>query len=298
MAGRKGYLLCSGLKKIQRRCMESPVEDHYHSQNLSQKIQDALIKSDKPTTPLDTKHLAAVDQLHTGGAGATIRLVGKTNLSEKKTAGDIHILDAGCGIGGSSRLLAKTFHCRITGIDLAPAFIETAGDLTRWCELDSFIDYELGSVLNMPFKTNTFDAVLCQHILMNIQDKRTALEEFYRVLKPGGSLILHEIFQGEDKTIALPVPWASDPSISFLLPWEEFESFAGGPGFTLDHFSDETQSASAWWQMVHAAGANKKPRPLSPHLVFGSNAAFFAINMKNNFKNNSIQCIEAVYKKS
>jgi SAM-dependent methyltransferase len=278
--------------------MESPVEDHYHSQNLSQKIQDALIKSDKPTTPLDTKHLAAVDQLHTGGAGATIKLMEKTNFSEKKTAGDIHILDAGCGIGGSSRLLAKTFNCRVTGIDLAPAFIETAGDLTRWCELDSFIDYEMGSVLNMPFKTDTFDAVLCQHILMNIQDKQTALKEFYRVLKPGGSLILHEIFQGENKTIALPVPWAGDPSISFLLPWEEFKSFPGDPGFTLDYFSDETQSASAWWQMVQAAGANKKPRPLSPYLVFGPNAAFFAINMENNFKNNSIQCIEAIYKKS
>lgn len=279
--------------------MESPVESHYHSQNLSQKILDALAESGKHTSPLDTQALAAVDQLHTGGAGATLKLLEKTSLSKKKNStGDIHILDAGCGIGGSSRLLAKTFNCRVTGIDLAGTFIETARDLTRWCELDSSIDYEQGSVLDMPFKTDTFDAVLCQHILMNIQDKRAALEEFYRVLKPGGSLILHEIFQGEDNTIALPVPWAGDPEISILLPWEKFEPFLVGPGFTLDHFSDETQTALAWWQMVQAAGKNKKPRPLSPLLVFGPNAAFFAINMENNFKKNSIQCIEAVYKKS
>ena len=279
--------------------MESPVEDHYHSQNLSRRIQDALIKSDKHTRPLNTKDLAAVDQLHTGGAKATLRLLDKTSLSKSKDPNqELHILDAGCGLGGSSRLLAKTFHWRVTGIDLSPVFVETARDLTRWCELDSLIDYEQGSVLNMPFKTGTFDAVLCQHILMNIQDKQTALKEFYRVLKPGGNLVLHEIFQGENKTIVLPVPWAGDPNISFLLPWEEFEPFLSGPGFTLNHFSNETQTASAGWQMIEAAGTHKNPRPLSPFLVFGPNAAFNAINMVKNFKNNSIQCIEAVYKKS
>ncbi len=306
MAGTKELLLCSGPpphnpieKKPKGAAMESPVENHYHSQNLSQKILDALTKSGKHTSPLNTKDLAAVDQLHTGGAKATLRLLEKTDLPPNNNSfRDIHILDAGCGIGGSSRLLAKTFNCRVTGIDLAKTFIETAKDLTRWCELTAAVDYEHGSVLDMPFKTNTFDTVLCQHILMNIQNKQAALEEFYRVLKPGGSLILHEIFQGEDNTIALPVPWAGNPEISFLLPWEKFEPFLSGPGFIPDHFSDETQNALAWWQMVQTAGKNKKPRPLSPLLVFGPNAAFFAINMENNFKKNSIQCIEAVYKKS
>jgi len=279
--------------------MESPVEEHYHSSNLSQKILDALKKSGKEITPLDPKALAPVDQLHTGGAPATLALLEKAGLSKKNhITSDTHILDAGCGVGGSSRLLAKTFQCRVTGIDLAHAFIETAKDLTRLCELEPYVDFKRGSVLDMPFKTATFDVILCQHILMNIQDKKTAMEEFYRVLKPGGYLILHEIFQGKNREIALPVPWAGDPSISFLLPWEKFDSLLVRTGFTPDHFSNETQTSLAWWQMVQAAGKNKKPRPLSPHLVFGSNAAFFATNMQTNFQNNSIKCIEAVFKKS
>ncbi|MCP4720794.1 MAG: class I SAM-dependent methyltransferase [Desulfobacteraceae bacterium] len=279
--------------------MESPVEEHYHSQNLSQKIQDALNKAGKDTNDLAVKDLAAVDQLHTGGAGATLALMEKTGLSKKATLpGDTHILDAGCGIGGSSRLLAKTFQYRVTGIDLAQAFIETARDITRWCKLEDYLKFEQGSVLDMPFETDSFDAILCQHILMNIQDKEAALKEFYRVLKPGGSLILHEIFQGENKPMALPVPWAGDPSISFLLTWEKFNLLLDRTNFAHNYFSNETKTALAWWQMVQAAGKNKKPRPLSPHLVFGSNAAFFAVNMQNNFQNNSIQCIEAVLKKS
>ncbi|MBU3953272.1 MAG: class I SAM-dependent methyltransferase, partial [Proteobacteria bacterium] len=241
--------------------MESCVENHYHSQNLSLRIQDALKESGKNTLPLAVKSLSPVDQLHTGGAPATLALLEKTGLSQTiSRTKNFHILDAGCGIGGSSRLLAETFHCRVTGIDLARAFIETAKDLTHRCSLD--IHFEQGSVLAMPFETDSFDLILCQHILMNIQDKKTAIKEFYRVLKPGGHLLLHEIFQGENRTIALPVPWAGDPSISFLLPWEHFILFLARTGFSSDYFSDETKSALAWWKMVHAAGENKKPRPL------------------------------------
>jgi SAM-dependent methyltransferase len=273
--------------------MESSVKHHYHSSNLSRRIQDALEKSGKNTGSLALKDLAAVDQLHTGGAPATIALLKKTNLADKP-----RILDAGCGIGGSSRLLAKSYQCRVTGIDLSSSFIETARDLTRWCRLDPGINFEQGSVLDMPFETNTFDAILCQHILMNIQDKKTALKEFYRVLKPGGTLILHEIFQGENKALALPVPWAGDPKISFLLPWEKFETLLARTGFTSDYFSNETQTALAWWQRIHAAGKNKTPRPLGPRLVFGENADLFSTNMQTNFQNNTIQCIEAILKKS
>ncbi|MBU0970256.1 MAG: class I SAM-dependent methyltransferase [Proteobacteria bacterium] len=277
--------------------MDACVENHYHSRNLSRRIQDALKESGKNTLPLAIKSLSPVDQLHTGGAPATLALLEKTGLSGTiSTTKNFHILDAGCGIGGSSRLMAATFDCRVTGIDLGRAFIETAKDLTRQCSLD--VRFEQGSVLAMPFENDSFDLILCQHILMNIRDKKTALEEFYRVLKPGAHLILHEIFQGENKTIALPVPWAGDPAISFLLPWEEFHLIPVRTGFTPDYFSNETKSALAWWQMVHAAGENKNPRPLGPHLVFGPNAAFFAANMQKNFQDNSLQCIEAVFKKS
>ena len=275
------------------------VQDHYDSHNLSQRIQNALEESGKDLSAILPKDLAAVDQLHTGGAAATLGLMAKAKISKKNMPNqDVHILDAGCGIGGSARLLCKTFPCRVTGIDLAASFIETARELTGLCNLSHCIEFEQGSVLTMPFENDSFDAILCQHILMNIQDKEAALKEFYRVLKPGKLLILHEIFQGENRELALPVPWASDPCISFLLPWEEFDSLLVGTGFCPDHFSDETTSALSWWEMVQAAGKNKPPRPLSPHLVFGSNAAFFATNMQCNFKNNSIQCIEAMYKKS
>jgi len=275
--------------------MESHVKDHYHTHDLPLKIKDALEKTGQDFSQLAIKNLASVDQLHTGGAPATISLIKKANLPANAA-----ILDAGCGIGGSSRLLAKNFNFQVTGIDLAPAFVETAQVVTQWYKLEQSICYEQGSVLDLPLENDSFDAVLCQHILMNIQDKETALKEFNRVLKPGGKLILHEIFQGKnkDEPIALPVPWAGDASISFLESWKNFEPCLGNAGFTLDYLSDESQPSLEWWQMVNAFGKKRKPRPLGSHLVFGENSAFFGPNMEKNFKNNTIQCIEAVFKKS
>lgn len=273
--------------------MEALVKKHYQTQNLARKIQEALEQAGKNILSLAPRDLAAVDQLHTGGAPATLSLMGKAGLAK-----EARVLDVGCGLGGSSRLLAKTFGFRVTAIDLAPAFIETAELLTRWCRLDPSIDYHQGSVLDLPFEDHAFDGILCQHILMNIPDKKTALTEFFRVLKPGGTLILHEIFQGTGKTLALPVPWAASPSISFLEPWTTFEPWLAAAGFTPDSMADTTQEALSWWQRVHAANQNTPPRPLGPHLVFGKNAAAFGSTMSKNFQNNTLQCIEAVFKKS
>lgn len=276
--------------------MESHVKDHYHTHDLPLKIKDALEKSGKDLNQLVIKDLAAVDQLHTGGAPATISLIKKADLPKNAV-----ILDAGCGIGGSSRLLAKNFNFQVIGIDLSPVFVETAEVVTQWYKIEQGISYEQGSVLDLSFENETFDGILCQHLLMNIQDKETALKEFYRVLKPGGKLILHEIFQGEnqgkDRSISLPVPWAGDASISFLESWKDFKPCLENAGFSLPYLSDESHPSLEWWQMVNAVNKKKKSRPLGSHLVFGENSVFFGPNMEKNFRNNMIQCIEAVCKK-
>ena len=273
--------------------MISKVENHYNSENLLEKIHFALKDSGIKTDNLNPKYLAAVDQLHTGGAAATLRLLEKSDIIK-----DSLILDAGCGLGGSSRLIAKNFKCRVKGIDLSESFIETAKKLTCWSTPELDVSFDKASILELPFEDNSFDAVLCQHILMNIKDKKTAVKEFYRILKPDGTLIIHEILQNEKNEIAFPVPWATNKEISFLVPWEELDIIFKEQNFKPCYFSDETDNALAWWQMVKTAIKNKKNPSLGPHLVFGDNSAFFASNMQKNFQNKTLQCIEAILKKS
>ncbi|MCP4673607.1 MAG: class I SAM-dependent methyltransferase, partial [Desulfobacula sp.] len=210
------------------------------------------------------------------------------------------VLDAGCGIGGSSRLMAEQFNCQVTGIDLAQKFIEAADFLTQCTGLEKTAKFKQGSVLEMESADNYFDAVLCQHVLMNVKDKAAAIKEFFRVLKPGGKLILHEVTGGKNNIkLNFPVPWASKASISFLEPWEILANILGKQGFKTIIFSDESDAALAWNERVKKA--NKKrvfnARDLGPGLIFGENAHFFAKNMCRNLKENSVCLIETVLKK-
>ncbi|MCA1785438.1 MAG: methyltransferase domain-containing protein, partial [Desulfobacteraceae bacterium] len=144
-----------------------------------------------------------------------------------------------------------------------------------------------------------FDAVLCQHILMNIEDKPAAVREFFRVLAPGGILMLHEIVQGENAALALPVPWADAADISFLEPWDTLAASLLQTGFTMEHYVDATKAGCRYWQKVRefAKKNGETPRRLGPHLVFGQNARLFPHTMSRNFETNAINLVEAIFKK-
>ena len=273
---------------------ESKIKEHYHSDNLLQKIKNALEKAGKDIDRLELKDLSPVDQLHTGGAASSIELFRKAGFLPEEV-----VLDAGCGMGGSSRLLAKEFHCRVMGLDLSDVFIECAVFLTKCTGLEESARFQEGSVTNLPFENNSFDAILCQHILMNIEDKAAAVKEFYRVLKPGGKLVLHEITQGRGDGMCYPVPWASKASISFLETWDALAGIIEQTGFSKNFVSDESKNAGIWWEKVRKASETHTPKPdaLGPGIVFGANAAFFGRNMAANFKNNAICFVEALFKK-
>ena len=274
--------------------MESQIKNHYNSDNLTQKIKAALIKAGKDLSNLEPKDLSPIDQIHTGGARSSIELFKRLTISP-----DAQVLDAGCGIGGSSRLLAKQFNCRVVGVDLAEKFIESAIFLTQCTRLENLVSFQQGSVLELPFENNTFDAILCQHILMNIEDKSTAVKEFFRVLKPDGRLMLHEIEKGDNDSLLLPVPWADKSSISFLESRDVMSHIFKEHGFEIEFFSDQTASACTGWEKFNAVSQKRPPQSnaLGLGIIFGSNAKFFGKNMYANFKNNSICLVEAIFKK-
>jgi SAM-dependent methyltransferase len=87
------------------------------------------------------------------------------------------VLDAGAGDG---RYQAEFAHTRYVGIDLAVG--DPVADYSR---LDV-----LGDLAQMPFKTETFDAILCTQVLEHVREPQRVLQELGRVLRPGGRLFL------------------------------------------------------------------------------------------------------------
>jgi len=101
------------------------------------------------------------------------------------------VLDVGCGIGGTSRHLAKTFGSgtQVTGITLSPKQVERATELAKEQNLPN-ASFRVMNALEMEFPADTFDLVWACESGEHMPDKRKYVEEMVRVLKPGGRLVI------------------------------------------------------------------------------------------------------------
>ncbi|RUT03549.1 delta(24)-sterol C-methyltransferase [Dulcicalothrix desertica PCC 7102] len=101
-----------------------------------------------------------------------------------------HILDVGCGIGGSSLYLAGKYNASATGITLSPVQATRAKQRAAEFGLSDRANFQVADALNMPFADNSFDLIWSLESGEHMPDKVKFLQECYRVLKPGGTMIV------------------------------------------------------------------------------------------------------------
>ncbi|OKH54961.1 SAM-dependent methyltransferase [Calothrix sp. HK-06] len=101
-----------------------------------------------------------------------------------------HILDVGCGIGGSSLYLAGKYNASATGITLSPVQVIRAKQRAAEFGLSERANFQVADALNMPFADNSFDLIWSLESGEHMPDKVKFLQECYRVLKPGGTIIV------------------------------------------------------------------------------------------------------------
>ena len=92
------------------------------------------------------------------------------------------ILDLGCGTGIYARILKKR-GAKVQGIDISPKMIEIARQNVKG------VDFRIGSVYNLPYKSGTFDIVLASLVVHYFGNLNKALKEIRRVLKKNGVFI-------------------------------------------------------------------------------------------------------------
>lgn len=99
-----------------------------------------------------------------------------------------NVLDAGCGTGRSAEFLAR-FGANVAGFDLSEKMIEICR------KKFPSKDFKVGSIENIPFDDDYFDLAISTFVIVHLKDLSKAFDELYRVLKPGGELIVTNINQ-------------------------------------------------------------------------------------------------------
>ena len=97
------------------------------------------------------------------------------------------VLDVGCGIGGSSRILARSYGFEVLGISISPAQIARAQTLTP-APLNQHCRFAVMDALQLELDNHDFDAVWSVEACPHMADKQRYADELLRVLKPGGRL--------------------------------------------------------------------------------------------------------------
>lgn len=262
---------------------------HYTTGGLLDRIMQGLMDAGVNPTDASPADLKPVDEFHIGGVAATRDLLAQIRITP-----DMHVLDIGCGIGGTPRFVAGETGCTMTGLDLTPEFVETATALSAMVGLDGRTRFRTGSALQMPFEDDSFDAALLLHVGMNIPDKHRLMAEAARVLKPGAPFAVYEVMQTGPETIEYPVPWADTPDTSALAAPEGYRAAAEAAGFTVLASRNRRDFALEFFASLRARMEAEGPPPLSIQLLMGDTAQVKVANMVRNIQAGRIAPVEMI----
>jgi len=119
------------------------------------------------------------DSFHPGGLALTKQLAQQLLISRES-----RVLDIASGRGTSSLYLAEQYGCHVVALDLSEKNLEITRDLAVMNNISPLLTTTVSSADKLPFKDNSFDAIVCECAICTFDDPQLAVNEMFRVLKP------------------------------------------------------------------------------------------------------------------
>ncbi|MDY6940616.1 MAG: methyltransferase domain-containing protein [Cyanobacteriota bacterium] len=181
------------------------------------------------------------------------------------------ILDIGCGIGGSTLYLAEKFSTKAIGITLSPVQANRATERAAEARIAGEAGFLVADALNVPFADESFDLVWSLESGEHMPDKAGFLRECYRLLKPGGTLILATWCHRPTDAPAGPLTAAERQHLAdiyrvyhlpYVISLPEYEAIAREIEFQNIQTADWSKAVAPFWNDVIESALN-------PTAVFG-----------------------------
>lgn len=167
-----------------------------------------------------------------------LKLLKMMNISK-----DDLVLDAGCGNGAPTRLIAKICGCKIIGFDINPNQIKKAIYCDHLEGVDHLIEREVKDVHKLDYPEETFNKIFHNETICHWMDKKVALSGLYKLLKKGGIMGFHDWARGDKGDLnnaGDDFPGTYGEGVWFQHSIEETKQLLEEAGFVVLHFENTT----------------------------------------------------------
>ena len=159
------------------------------------------------------------------------------------------VLDAGCGIGGSAIWLADNINgTRVAGVNINEMQVAIANQNARQHDVESRVQFQVADMSQTGFADESFDVVWALEAMCYCEDKQVFLEEAYRLLKPGGRLVIADGFLTRDELSkterTIVEKWCRGWAIPNVLSIRQIQQHLKETGFRTVQFRDITRAVT------------------------------------------------------
>ena len=193
-------------------------------------------------------HCGLVDAAHRSHDAAVLN----TNRVLADAAGisaGMRVLDAGCGVGGSSIWLAEHRGAQVTGVNITSAQLDVAEKLVAERGLGDQVDFVCTDYADTRLPSASFDVVWALESFCYAHSKAAFVAEAWRLLKPGGRLVLADAFLTVDSLSAkherIVHNWQRGWAVPKLISGQQMLSLLAEHGFKPACLEDKTAAVAA-----------------------------------------------------
>lgn len=166
-----------------------------------------------------------------------------------------HVLDVGCGVGGAAIHIAQTTGARVTGVTLDPKQVRLAARYAQSAGVADLVDFQVMDFAKLGFADGNFDVVYGIESICYAHPKQVFLKEAFRVLKPGGWLVIMDGYAArlpntsEEQVIRRGIEWGF--VLAPIVTGKHMKDMIGACGFKNVQQIDKTQET---WPSVRYFG--------------------------------------------